>query len=110
VTKPSGEKVKILRMRNGQPFNEKKSYKVAVNSYRGNGGGDLLTKGAGIPQDSMKGRIIWRSELDQRYYLIKEIEKAKIMNPKPLTYWKFVPTKWTKGAAERDKELLFGEY
>ncbi|MGG6544819.1 UNVERIFIED_CONTAM: bifunctional metallophosphatase/5'-nucleotidase [Prevotella sp. 15_C9] len=109
VTKPSGEKVKILRMSNGQPFNEKKSYKVAVNSYRGNGGGELLTKGAGIPQDSLKGRIIWRSELDQRYYLIKEIEKAKIMNPKPLNNWKFVPTKWTKAAAERDKELLFGE-
>ena len=45
VTKPDGEKVKILRMSNGQPFDEKKWYKVAVNSYRGNGGGELLTRG-----------------------------------------------------------------
>ena len=37
VTKPDGEKVKILRMSNGEPFDEKKWYKVAVNSYRGNG-------------------------------------------------------------------------
>ncbi len=46
VTKPDGEKVKILRMSNGQPFDEKKWYNVAVNSYRGNGGGELLTRGA----------------------------------------------------------------
>ncbi len=38
-------------MSNGQPFDEKKWYKVAVNSYRGNGGGELLTHGAGIPKD-----------------------------------------------------------
>ena len=35
-------------MANGEPFDMNKTYQVAVNSYRGNGGGDLLTKGAGI--------------------------------------------------------------
>lgn len=109
VTKPEGKKVNILRMSNGEPFNEKKLYKVAVNSYRGNGGGELLTKGAGIPQDSLKNRVIWRSELDQRYYLMQEIEKAKTMNPKPLNNWKFIPEKWVKAAAKRDKKILFGE-
>ena len=79
------------------------------NSYRGNGGGELLTKGAGIPQDSLKNRVIWRSELDQRYYLMQEIEKAKIMDPKPLNNWKFIPEKWVKAAAKRDKKILFGE-
>ena len=44
VTKPDGEKVKILRMSNGEPFDEKKWYKVAVNSYRGNGGGEVLPR------------------------------------------------------------------
>ncbi|KDS73316.1 5'-nucleotidase, C-terminal domain protein [Parabacteroides distasonis str. 3999B T(B) 4] len=41
-------------MADGKPFDENKTYKVALNSYRGNGGGELLTKGAGIPQDELR--------------------------------------------------------
>lgn len=107
VTKPDGEKVHILRMTNGDPFDEKKWYKVAVNSYRGNGGGELLTLGAGIPHDSLSSRVIWRSEKDQRYYLMKEIEKTGIIDAKPNNNWKFVPEEWVIPAAERDKALLF---
>ena len=58
VTKPDGEKVAILSMADGTPFDMDKMYKVAVNSYRGNGGGELLTKGSGISQDELKERII----------------------------------------------------
>ena len=108
VTKPDGEKVKILRMSNGHPFDEKKTYKVAVNSYRGNGGGELLTKGAGIPKEQLDSRIIWRSEKDQRYYLMQEIEKMGVVDAKANNNWKFVPETWTKPAAERDYQLLFG--
>ena len=107
VTKPDGQKVHILQMSNGQPFDEKKWYNVAVNSYRGNGGGELLTHGAGIPRDSLESRIIWRSEKDQRYYLMKEIEKQQVMDPQPNNNWRFVPEEWVKPAAERDRKLLF---
>ena len=107
VTKPDGEKVHILQMTNGEPFDENKWYKVAINSYRANGGGELLTLGAGIPQDQLKSRVIWRSEKDQRYYLMKEIEKAGVIDPQPNNNWKFVPEDWVKPAAERDRALLF---
>ena len=109
VTKPDGEKVKILRMSNGQPFDEKKWYNVAVNSYRGNGGGELLTRGAGIPKDSLDSRIIYRSKRDQRYYLMEAIEKMGTIEAKANNNWKFVPEAWTKPAAQRDYELLFGK-
>ena len=109
VTKPDGEKVHILRMSNGEPFDENKWYTVAVNSYRANGGGELLTKGAGIARDSLKNRIIWESEKDQRHYLMEEIKKAGIMNPQPHNNWKFVPEAWTVPAAARDRKILFGE-
>ena len=42
----------------------------------------LLTKGAGIPRDSLQGRIVWESEKDQRYYLMQEIERLGTINPK----------------------------
>ena len=108
VTKPDGQKVRILRMSNGEPFDPNKTYKVALNSYRGNGGGELLTKGAGIPQEQLKSRIIYESERDQRFYLMKEIEKAGVMDPKPNNNWRFVPEEWTVPAIERDRRLIFG--
>ena len=108
VTKPDGQKVRILSMADGTPFDENRWYKVAMNSYRGNGGGELLTKGAGIPRSELKSRIVFESEKDQRYYLMKLIEDAGVMNPQAHNNWKFVPEEWTKPAIERDRKLIFG--
>ena len=108
VTKPNGQKVKILQMSNGEPFVEDKWYRVVMNSYRGNGGGELLTKGAGISAKDLESRIMWKSDKDQRYYIIKEIEKKGTVTPISYNNWKFIPEEWTKDAIERDKEALFG--
>ena len=109
VTKPDGQKVRILRMSNGEPFDEHKWYKVAMNSYRANGGGELLTHGAGIPQDSLNNRVIFHTDRDQRHYLTEEIRKMGTVNPEPNHNWKFVPEAWAKPALERDRKLLFGK-
>ena len=109
LTKPDGEKVRILQMSNGEPFDEKKWYKVAMNSYRANGGGELLTLGAGIPQDSLDSRVVFHTDRDQRHYLTKEIRRMGTLDPKPNSNWKFVPEDWTKPALERDRQLLFGK-
>lgn len=109
VTKPEGERVKILRMSNGEPFDEAKVYRVAMNSYRGNGGGELLTRGAGIPKAELQKRIVYRSPTQMRTELMKVIEKAGTINPKAGHNWKFVPEKWAKPALARDRKLLFGK-
>ena len=109
VTKPEGQKVRILRMSDGTPFDEQKTYKVVMNSYRGNGGGDLLIKGAGIPKEELGKRIIYQSPLDLRYYLMEEIEHQGSVRPEANSNWKFVPEEWTKPAAQRDRRLIFGE-
>ena len=107
VTKPNGQKVKVLKTSNGEPFDENKYYKVAVNSYRANGGGELLTRGAGIAKDDLDDRIVWRSEFDLRHYLMEEIKRLGTLNPQPNTNWRFVPEQWTQEAAKRDRQLLF---
>jgi 2',3'-cyclic-nucleotide 2'-phosphodiesterase/3'-nucleotidase len=107
VTKPDGQKVHILRMSNGEPFDLNKTYKVAMNSYRGNGGGLLLTQGAGIPREKLKERVIWESDRDQRYYLSQLIEQMGECDPQPFNNWRFVPEDWAKPAIERDRRLLF---
>ena len=107
VTKPSGQKITIQSLANGEPFNLNKTYRVALNSYRGNGGGELLTKGAGIPQDQLKDRIVNATEKDLRYYMIQYIKDKKALSPQPLNQWKMIPEAWTQKAAERDAKLLF---
>ena len=109
VTKPDGQKVKILQFSDGRPFDEKAWYKVAMNSYRGNGGGELLTQGAGIPLDSINNRIIFMSERDQRYYLTQKIEREGKVEGKALNNWRFIPDAWARPAIERDRKLIFGE-
>ena len=109
LTKPDGEKVRILQMSNGEPFDEQKWYKVAMNSYRANGGGELLTLGAGIPQDSLDSRVLFHTDRDQRYYLTEEIRRMGTLNPQPNKNWKFVPEDWAQPALERDRQLLFGK-
>ncbi|MEG1546492.1 MAG: 5'-nucleotidase C-terminal domain-containing protein, partial [Bacteroides sp.] len=109
VTKPKGKKITIISMANGSPFEEDKVYKVALNSYRGNGGGELLTKGAGIPSDELENRIITSTSKDLRYYLMNYIEEKKVLHPKALNRWKFIPEEWANPAADRDYELLFKE-
>ncbi len=108
VTKPDGQKVHILRMSNGAPFDEKRWYRVAMNSYRGNGGGELLTKGAGIPHSELPGRIEYRSEKDERFYLMEHIMKVGHLCVQAHNNWHFVPREWTDAAIERDKILIFG--
>ena len=108
VTKPKGEKITIAGMADGSPFYMDKVYKVALNSYRGNGGGELLTKGAGIPQEELKERIVFSTDKDLRFYLMNYIEKKGTMAPKALEQWKFIPEEWTRPAAGRDYQYLFG--
>ena len=109
LTKPDGQKVRIIQMSNGEPFDEHKWYKVVMNSYRANGGGELLTRGAGIPQDSLENRVIWHTDMDQRHYLTEEIQRQGTINPQPNKNWRFVPEAWVKPALECDRKQLFGE-
>ena len=107
VSKPEGERVVIESMADGTPFELDKEYKVAVNSYRGNGGGELITRGAGIPHEELSHRLITSTEKDLRYYLMQRIIEQKEVTPKKLNHWRFVPDEWVRPAIERDRKILF---
>jgi 2',3'-cyclic-nucleotide 2'-phosphodiesterase/3'-nucleotidase len=107
VTKPVGERVTIESFSNGKPFYMDKYYKVAMNSYRGNGGGGHLTLGAKIPKEEIPKRIITSTQKDLRYYLMKWIEKKKSVTPEALGNWKVIPENWWKKGKEKDYKILF---
>lgn len=107
VTKPKGEKITILSMADGKPFEMERRYKVALSSYRGNGGGELLTKGAGLSSEELKARILYSTDKDLRYYLMKFIEKKGVVTPRAMNQWQFIPQEWVKPAVKRDYKRLF---
>lgn len=107
VTKPKGEKITVLQMSDGRPFDLCSKYKVAVNSYRGNGGGDLLTKGAGVPHEDLPARVLTSTDRDMRYYLMEAIEKRGVITPRPGHNWRFVPEALATPAIENDRKILF---
>ncbi len=107
VRKPKGEKVTILSMADGTAFDLQKQYRVAVNSYRANGGGGLLTKGAGIPLEKLKSRVLWTSDREMREYLRRDIARQSEINPHSINNWKFIPENWVQQAATRDANILF---
>ena len=109
VTKPKGEKVNITSMANGKGFDPTRIYRVALNSYRGNGGGGLLTEGAGIWRSMLKRRIVFASDRDLRYYIMKYIEDHGTISPEPLNQWRFIPEELVAPAIERNRIDLFGK-
>ena len=91
VSKPGGSRIVISRFSDGRPFEKNKIYKVAVNSYRGNGGGGHFTEGAGIKKDELRSRLVSSTDRDLRYYILKSIEAKKTVNSEPLNNWKIIP-------------------
>ncbi len=109
VTKPEGRKINIHQLSDGRPFSLDKTYKVAVNSYRGNGGGELLTKGAHIPHAELEKRILSTTDKDLRYFLMLRIINNGSIDIYKMDNWRFVPEAWTHQALQRDRQLLFPE-
>lgn len=107
VTKPVGSRINITTLADGSPFMMDETYLVAINSYRGNGGGELLTKGAGIAQEDLRSRLISSTEKDLRFHFMELIKKQGVVSPDSMNYWRFVPEEWTREALVRDRAIIF---
>lgn len=110
VSKPRGEKVMIERQTStNEPFDLDAVYTVAVNAYRANGGGDLLTLGAGIDFDKLSARVVSTSPHDMRYHLLELIKRRGEISPHVTHNWRFVPESLVETAIVRDRDRLFSK-
>lgn len=107
VSKPAGQRVNITSMADGRPFKPEQTYVVAINSYRGNGGGGHLSQGVGLTHDQIHKRQIASTTHDLRLLMMQYIQNQGIVDPQPLNAWHLIPEKWVKPAANRDLDLLF---
>jgi len=107
VTKPAGQRITISGLTSGDSFSLDSTYKVAINSYRGSGGGGHLTQGAGIDHSLLEDRIVWVSDMDLRSHLAKYITQKQTLRASAYNNWNIVPKSWVEPALERDMKLLF---
>lgn len=105
VTKPMGQRITIIALANGTPFDPNKLYRVALNSYRGNGGGGHLGQGAGIGEEELARRLEKVFDHDLRYLMMKTIEENGRLNAQPLNNWQFVPVDVVKQAINKEAEI-----
>jgi len=106
VRREAGDRVSIQGFTNGDPFLPGEKYHVAINSYRGNGGGGHLTAGAGIPADELTDRVIWSTDKDLRYYLMQYLGTNDTLSTENYRNWHCIPENWVSSASIRDKELF----
>jgi 2',3'-cyclic-nucleotide 2'-phosphodiesterase/3'-nucleotidase len=109
LTKMPGDRINIISMDDGSEFSYDKSYRVAINSYRGTGGGGHLTEGVGLSKEELAKRTLSVSSHDMRYYLMNWIERTGKIAPTKPENWEVIPKEWIKKASERDTNFLFGE-
>jgi 2',3'-cyclic-nucleotide 2'-phosphodiesterase/3'-nucleotidase len=106
VSRLPGDRVSILSLSDGSPFDFNTIYSVAVNSYRGNGGGGHLTVGAGIPQDELANRISWSGDRDLRYYLMEYLRQGDTLQTKTFLNWRCIPLYLSGPASDSDRKIL----
>ena len=113
VTKPYGSRVTIAGFADGRPFELSKTYRVAMTSYRANGGGDLLVNGAGIPASELSARTVARLP-ELRELIYQFLQQDGTISPglirryaRLLGTWSFVPASLAAPALARDLSLLF---
>jgi 2',3'-cyclic-nucleotide 2'-phosphodiesterase/3'-nucleotidase len=109
ITRPAGDRVQIVSFSDGRPFYADSTYRVAINSYRGSGGGGHIRYGAGLTAEEALERLINSTERDLRYYMIEWIEKNRELEPLELNNWRLIPERIVVPAVKREYKLVYGE-
>ena len=93
VTKPDGDRVNIISMSDGKPFDPDRMYRTTVNSKQYSD--TPLSRMIGITNKEMRDRMVVSSPADIRYYMITRIalsrEADKAYTVPVESNWKLVP-------------------
>ena len=84
---PMGERINILSMADGTPFDMDKTYNVVMNSYRSMGGGNHLINGVGWEQEEIKNHVVWQGDRDLRSLFINWAREKGTLDSEPLNCW-----------------------
>jgi len=106
ATRPVGDRVSITGFNDGRPFYFNTTYKVALSSYRANGGGGHLTRGAGIKPEDLSKRVVTISTEDYRFLIRDYLKQTNFTQNFKNDNWHIAPVDWVKVAREKDSKAL----
>ena len=107
VSRQPGNRVEIHSLSDGRPFHADSTYTVAINSYRGNGGGGHLTQGVGWTKADINQRILKIWDKDVRYYITEYIKEKKVLTPRCRNDWKVIPEAWFQAGKKQDYKIIY---
>lgn len=105
VSKPEGERVTILSMSDGTPFDLNKDYTVAINSYQASGGGNFIPVGLGWDEATLKAHTLESKPKDVRRYVAEYIQMLHTVKPHLRGDWEVIPINWWYRGMETDKKF-----
>lgn len=95
VTKPVGERVRILSMADGTPFDETRYYRTGISSFLSCGGYSPFNEAIGLTGEELREREIISTMADFRYHIITRLsldrESHRTTAVKRIGSWKFIP-------------------
>jgi 2',3'-cyclic-nucleotide 2'-phosphodiesterase/3'-nucleotidase len=110
VSKPAGSRVVISGLSDGRAFDLAANYTVAINSYRGQGGGGHLTTGAGLDKTAVQKLkfVNGATTKDLRFYLLKWFEKQPgAVTVEALGNWRILPADLAAQGKATDFPILY---
>lgn len=106
VSKPQGQRVSVLSMTGGKPFNPDKLYRTTINSFLYGSGESAVFKATGLSHKDMLKRLDISSSADVRYYMITDFalsqERGREVTFDALSNWRLVPEPLVEGCLARD--------
>ncbi len=107
LTKPDGEKVTINSLSGDRVFSPDSIYKVALNSYRGTGGGGHLTRGCKLSNKEIEARMVSSTEKDLRFYMMQWLELQDTISIIKDNNWSLEPSALVEELASKESLKLF---
>jgi 2',3'-cyclic-nucleotide 2'-phosphodiesterase/3'-nucleotidase len=107
ITKPAGQRVTIKTLsESGAAFQMDRTYTVAINSYRAQGGGGHLAAAGISPQEALN-RIQFSTDKDLRFYLMEAFETQGEIVPSVDNNWLVIPNLWVQRGMKNSYPKLY---
>lgn len=112
VSKPVGQRVRVLSMADGSPFDMRKTYKVVINSFQGKDGGQFFSKGLGWDRATIELHAVPRPQFSVRYALQEYIRamEGDVIHLNPTGSWQLIPESYVSAAVARAKQQPLPEW
>lgn len=90
ITKPAGQRVRILGFEDGREMDTDAMYNVCLNSFQA--GSDFITKGLGWTQETLKDRTVPATSRSMRQIIYEHFSKKDTVRVAHTDNWRIVPS------------------